>query len=140
MDDVEARIGYQLKRAQHAFRLATDAALLPLGLTTAQYAALSGIGDTPGISSAALARYAFVTAQTMNEIVTLLAIAGFVERKSHPTNRRVIQLFLSRTGEELLAQADRRVLEVEQRMVVGLDRQAQQQLFEWLRVCTEALS
>lgn len=139
MTPVASRIGYQMKRAQHALRLATDAALQPLGLTTPQYAALSGIDEAAGISGAALARYAFVTAQTMNEIVALLVQAGHVERRSHPTNRRTIQLFLSETGKNLLAQAHGNILVVEQRMVADLDEEAQRQLLASLLTCTIAL-
>jgi DNA-binding MarR family transcriptional regulator len=51
---VDHRVGYQLKRAQHLLRLATDAALRPLNLTTPQYAALSAIAEVPGASNAAL--------------------------------------------------------------------------------------
>jgi hypothetical protein len=66
-DRLESRVGYQLKRAEHALRLEMDGALRDMGLTTPQYAALSVLGDEPGLSGAELARRCFVTPQTIME-------------------------------------------------------------------------
>lgn len=66
---MERHVGYYLKRAQHALRLAMDAALQRVDLTTPQYAALCALELEPGLSNAALARCCFVTPQTMNMIV-----------------------------------------------------------------------
>ena len=103
------QVGYQLKRVSHALRLAMDEALHDLALTTPQYAALSVLEAQPGSSSAALARHCFVTPQTMNEIAGLLAAVGFIERRSHAENRRIVQLFLTERGTLALAQAHARI-------------------------------
>src|SRR5277367_4602784 len=63
------RLGYALKRAQHALRVRMDEVLRPLGLTTAQYAVICVIEQEAGISNAGLARAAFVTPQTMTGIL-----------------------------------------------------------------------
>jgi len=60
------RIGYELKRAQHALRLGMDEELRGLGVTTPQYAAMSVLAEEPGLSNAQLARRSSVTPQTMN--------------------------------------------------------------------------
>ncbi len=57
---LEQSVGYQLKRAQHALRIQMDNALREVGLTTPQYAALSAIEATPGLSGNKLARQCFV--------------------------------------------------------------------------------
>lgn len=44
---VEGRVGYQMKRAQQVLRIALDEALREVGMTTAQYAALSALETTP---------------------------------------------------------------------------------------------
>lgn len=41
---VERRIGYQIKRVQHALRVEMDGASRELGMTTARYVALSALG------------------------------------------------------------------------------------------------
>ena len=136
---MENRVGYQLKRAQHSLRLRTDATLRTLSLTTPQYAALSGIERQPGTSSALLARQSFVTAQTMNEIVGLLVNRNLVERRCHPENRRIIQLFLTVAGQTLLEQAHLLVAIIEEQMVVALAEEERLQLTHWLRQCSDTL-
>ncbi len=47
---VESRVGYQMKRVQHALRIEMDRALREMGLTTPQYAALGALQAAPGSS------------------------------------------------------------------------------------------
>lgn len=136
---MESKIGYELKRAQHALRLRMDDALKQAGMTTPQYASLSVVGDNPGISGAALARRCFVTPQTMNQILTNLVSAGLVERRPHPEHGRVLQAYLTKTGSKKLSEAHRVIEAVEERMLVGLGRKKRSRFLETLRGCTEAL-
>jgi DNA-binding MarR family transcriptional regulator len=69
-ESVARRLGYALKRAQHMLRLRMDEELRPLSLTTPQYAVLCAIDAEAGISNARLARAAFVTAQTMQGVLS----------------------------------------------------------------------
>jgi DNA-binding MarR family transcriptional regulator len=133
------QIGYQLKRAQHALRLAMDDVLRALDLTTAQYAALSVLEATPGISGAALARQCFVTSQTMNAIVMQLEGRGLVERQQHPEQGRVLQTFLTATGKQRVEQAHTLVQAVEARMVRDLTADEQRQALRWLQRFSAAL-
>jgi len=66
------------------------AALRGLGITTPQYAALTFLDESPGLSSAQLARRAFVTPQTMNRMVANLEAAGLIARGPHPELGRVL--------------------------------------------------
>jgi DNA-binding MarR family transcriptional regulator len=134
---VDHRVGYQLKRAQHLLRLATDAALRPLNLTTPQYATLSAIAEVPGASNAALARRAFVTPQTMNEIVRGLVSVGLLARQAHPEHGRVIQLYLTPAGQASLREAHDRVNAVEARMLDRLQPEDVAVLVGWLRQCAD---
>ena len=133
------QIGYQLKRAQHALRLAMDDVLRDLDLTTAQYAALSVIEETLGVSGAALAWRCFVTPQTMNAIVMQLADRQLIERRQHPQHGRVLQAFLMESGQQRVQQAHALVRAIEARMVAGLAVGEQAQLLRWLQACSTAL-
>ncbi len=135
----EDSVGYQLKRVQQALRNEIDSALREVALTTAQYAALSALESNPGLSNADIARQSFVTPQTMNEIVSNLEQAGLIERRQHPQHGRVLQTYLTRTGEQRLKLAHGLVAAVEAQMVAGLNRTDQKQLVSWLRQCCEAL-
>jgi len=117
-----------------------DEALRGLGLTTPQYAALSALEEEPGMSGADLARWAFVTPQTMNGIVVGLEGRGLIERRPHPTHGRVLMAFPTREGEALVARAHKLVEEIEERMLRGLDEQERLRLAETLRDCADALS
>lgn len=133
------RIGYHLKRLQQALRVAMDAALRELDLTSAQYGALAALEDMPGISSAALARACFVTAQTMNELVQGLIASGLVTRQAHPEHGRIVQLSLTIEGSLRLAQAHQVIEMIEKRMLLGLDSKQQRQFVQWLQLCSAAL-
>jgi DNA-binding MarR family transcriptional regulator len=133
------RIGYQMKRVQHALRLEMDGALREVGLTTPQYAALSVLEDEAGLSGAALARRCFVTPQTMNQILVNLEGSGMVERRPHPEHGRVLSAYLTEKGAELVALAHAVVETIEERMLADLDSEERSRLLEALENCAESL-
>jgi DNA-binding MarR family transcriptional regulator len=131
--------GYALKRAQHALRTSMDRALRPLGLTSPQYAVLTAIELDPGISSAALARAAFVTAQTMQGIVANLERAGLLERSIHPSHGRVLRSELTKRGIKTLREAHALVKKVEAITFGSLSSAETEFLAARLIACAEAL-
>ncbi len=138
-DRVEGRVGYQMKRAQHVLRVEMDKALREVGMTTAQYAALSTLEEAPGLSGAELARRSFVTPQTMNAILANLEAAGLAARRPHPEHGRILQAYLTEMGEESVARAHGVVGDVERRMLEGLSRDDRRRLLEALRSCADTL-
>jgi len=132
-------VGYLVKTAQQRLRAAMDAALRDLGITTPQYAVLAFLEESPGLSSAQLARQAFVTPQTMNRIIANLQTAGLIERGPHPDLGRVLETRLSRRGRGRLAECRQRVQRVEARMVAGLTPGERRQLAELLKRCAANL-
>ena len=136
---LDLSVGYALKRAQHALRLRVDEALREVGFTTPQYAVLSVLEDSPGLSGAELARRSFVTPQTMNAIVGKLENAGFVARNPHPEHGRVLQAYLTKEGRELVSGAHEVVGGVEERMLANLDSDERTLLTGMLRDCVDSL-
>ncbi len=116
------RLGYQLKRTQHALRLRMDEALHALGLTAPQYAVLSILEEAPRLSNADLARRSFVTPQTMIRIVVGLEERGLLSRAARTDNARILEASLSDVGRQLLAKAHAAVGRIERRMVQGITR------------------
>lgn len=131
------RLGYVLKRAQHALRTSIDDQLNPLGLTTAQYNLLSAVAVEPGISNAALARMAFVTAQSMQGIVANMEKQGLLRRVPHPTHGRIRQSELTRKGTDLLARANKVLIGIEEKMTEGLSQEEVEALRRALLRCAE---
>lgn len=113
-------IGYTLKLAQHMLRTHMDDALRSLALTTPQYAVLSQLELSPGISNAALARASFITPQTMHGIISTLEKNNLVKRKSDPHHGRVLCTELTETGRKLVKEAHALIAEVEARMMHGI--------------------
>jgi DNA-binding MarR family transcriptional regulator len=114
-----ARIGYRLKLAQVALRSAMEEALSAVGVTAPQYAVLTALELDPGRSSAALARAAFVTPQTMQGIVANLERAGLLSRAPDPSHGRIKRATLTAAGRATLKRAHALVAEVEARMLAG---------------------
>ncbi len=113
------RLGYVLKIAQHALRLMMDKQLESVELTTPQYNVLAAVQSEPGISNAALARAAFVTAQSMVGIVANLEREGLLQREAHPTHGRIRRSELTQRGNEIVERAHILLSEVETVMTAG---------------------
>lgn len=131
------RLGYLLKRAQHALRTRMDEQLSPLGLTAPQYNVLAGVALQPGISNASLARAAFITAQSMQGIVTNLERVGLMRRVPHPTHGRIMRSELTGKGSHILVRAHKLVAGVEKRMTTGFKKDDIESLRLLLRHCAE---
>jgi DNA-binding MarR family transcriptional regulator len=136
---MDNRVGYLVKRVQQLLRNRIDELLKPIGLTTAQYAALSALEDAPNLSNAALARACFVTPQTMIEILQGLLKAGLIERHTHPEHGRILQTELTALGRAKLSSAHAVVNSVEVTMLADIEATEQVQLAGLLTRCCENL-
>jgi DNA-binding MarR family transcriptional regulator len=139
-DEGDKRVGYLLKRAQHALRVRMDAALRPLGLTTPQYAVLCAVEREPGISNAALARAAFVTAQSMQGIVANLERDGLIAREADPDHGRILRSLLTAKGRTVLARAHTAANAVDSAMTAGMSATETARLAALLARCAGNLA
>ena len=131
------RLGYMLKEAQHALRLMMDERLEPLGLTTPQYNVLAAVESQPGISNAALARAAFVTAQSMLGIVANLERLRLIRRRAHPTHGRILISDLTSDGEVVLKSAHGLLKDIDETMTTAFKQGEIESLRTLLQRCTE---
>jgi DNA-binding MarR family transcriptional regulator len=138
-EPVAKRLGYALKRAQHALRISMDEALRPLELTTPQYAVLSAVEAEAGMSNARLARAAFVTAQTMQGVLANLERDGLLERRPDPTHGRVLRSELTSVGRSVLSEAHLAVRVVEDAMVASFGEADASRLALALSKCADDL-
>ena len=114
---------YLVKQLEQVIRALLDDALRPMGVTTLQYTALSVLERRSGLSSAQLARRAFVRPQTMHEMVLSLAERGLIERKHAPNNQRVLLSNLTESGRELLDSCRPAVQDVEEKLLGGMSEE-----------------
>ena len=112
----------------------------PVGLATPQYAVLTAVRADPGISNATLARETFVTAQTMQAIVTNLERDALILRQADPSHGRILRTGLTDHGRETLIRADQVVSGVESAMIRSLSDGEVATLIDLLGRCGENLS
>jgi DNA-binding MarR family transcriptional regulator len=132
---VKSLLGYKLKKTQHALRLHMDEALRALDLTTPQYAVLAQLELNPGASNAALARSAFITAQTMHGIVSNLEKRGLIQRKSDAFHGRILCTELTDQGRKVVTQAHNMIRAVESRMLATVSDEHKTLLEKLLLEC-----
>ena len=101
----EDHLGYALKQAHQLMRVAIEnrARAIGLGLTFPHMAALFLLSETPGLSGAQLARWAMVTPQTMNQILTRLEADGLIVRAPDPEHGRILRARVTELGMQKFA-------------------------------------
>ncbi len=137
---VEPRISYIVARLERAVRAAVNERVRPHGLTTLQYTTLSVLGARgQPLSNAQLARRAYMTPQSMMEVIDALERKGLIRRDPHPSHRRVFPATMTAKGRRVLKACDAAVEEMEEEMLAGLSRGERDSLLVWLKTCVRAL-
>src|SRR5262245_33947730 len=110
-------VGYLLMRVHRALRAMIDDTLRPHGFTMPQVAVMFALGRKSGLSTADLARLAFVTPQAMGEVLSGLQARGYVVRRAHDSHGRIQPAELTPSGVEarnlchdVLERAERQML------------------------------
>jgi DNA-binding MarR family transcriptional regulator len=137
----EEQIGYLLKRLQQAFRNTLEARLRQdsAGLSLAHLVTLDLLDGQPGLPGAHLARRITVTAQTMNQMLQRLELAGEIERQPHPENRRADRWFLTAAGKRRLQAARATAAPVMTQMLSRLQPAEVTQLRRFLELCVAGI-
>lgn len=138
--DLGESVGYALKEAASALRIAMEDVLRPLGMNVTHYSCLELLAHRPGLSNSELARGTFVTRQSMNVLLQALEREGSVTRPAEPSVGRALPARLTPHGESERAKASAAVRTVEQRMLSGLDAQERAMVFAVLQRMTRSLT
>jgi DNA-binding MarR family transcriptional regulator len=137
---VEPRISYVVARLERAVRAAVSERVSPYGLTTLQYTTLSVLGARgQPLSNAQLARRAYMTPQSMIEVIDALERKGLIRRDPHPNHRRVYPATVTAKGRRVLKACDAAVEEMEEEMLAGLGVEERKSLLAWLKASVRAL-
>ncbi|MGA8219078.1 MAG: MarR family transcriptional regulator [Solirubrobacterales bacterium] len=134
-----ARVGYLVYRVERRVRTRLDAATRAHGVTTTEYVALSVLRDRDGMSSAELARWAFVTPQAMNLVISALERRRLVRRRPDPKRRRVLRASVTSKGLQVLEHCDGSMDEIEADMLRDLPPEEADALRGALAACAHAL-
>jgi DNA-binding MarR family transcriptional regulator len=117
-----------------------SAALREHGATVAHYGVLAFLDEQPGLSNADLARQAFVTPQSMNQVLRELEEKDWVTRRPHPGHGRIRPAGLTRDGRTVLRACQRAASAIEEQMLAGIGRADRERLAAALRACADALT
>ncbi|PCE30020.1 MarR family winged helix-turn-helix transcriptional regulator [Burkholderia ubonensis] len=111
------RLTYVIGSLDRLLRRHMTDALAPLGITLAQYTALSVLEARGASSNAQLAERSFITPQSANEVMSVMAGRGFVTREADPSHGRVILLTLTAEGAAMLRECEAVLRPLENRML-----------------------
>jgi DNA-binding MarR family transcriptional regulator len=131
---------YMLKQVELAVRARIDEIARPVGLTAAQYTALTVLERHTDMSSAQLARNSFVTAQSMADMITALEGPKLIERHRDKSDRRRLVVALTDEGRALLDRCRDEVDTLEATMLSGLSAAQTKALRATLATCYTNLS
>ena len=131
---------YLVKQLQEALRLRLVEITRQFDLTTGQYTALSVLAKYPGISSAQLARLTFVSPQAANEMVATLERKHLLTRSVDESNRRRLEVRVTRAGRSTLAKCDELVDELEAEVFRGIDAKDRAHFHRMLQTCLDAIT
>lgn len=134
-----SRVAYLVYRVERRLRARIDEAVRAHGVTTTEYVTLSVLRRHEGMSSAELARWAFVTPQAMNLVVSALERRGLVRRRSDPLHRRVLRAMVTAKGFDVLERCDRSVDVIEADMLGDMPAASVEELREMLAACAHGL-
>ena len=133
------RLSYLVFRLERRIRAHLDDALARHGSTTTEYMTLSELRLRAGLSSAQLARIAFVTPQAMNQVIRSLEQRGLIRRRPGDNGGRELGTTLTRAGAGLLRRCDRALDELEHVMLADLDDRDHDTFSGYLTACADAL-
>lgn len=133
-------ICYLIGRLDHALNRRIRDALTPLGLTVAQYTALSFLESQTQISNAQLAERSLISPQSANEMIKQMEKKGWVERAPDPSHGRIVRLSLTAAGQALLDAAHAHIARLENGMLGKLTVTQRNALQQNLRQVLHALS
>jgi DNA-binding MarR family transcriptional regulator len=142
--DVHAKVRpsllYLVKQLELAVRSRLDEVLRPVSITPLQYAALTVLERRSNLSTAELARNAFVTDQSAADMVGVLEGRGLLLRHPDSGDRRRRVLRLTAEGQELLDRVRADVDAVEERMLSPLAAEEAEDLRRYVAACRSALA
>lgn len=123
-DELAARaapgVPYAVARLHQRVFAGVSDRVAPYDLTTLQFTTLSVLSRHGApLSTSQLARRAFMTPQSMSEVIHALERKGLIERNPHPNHRRTLPATLTPKGRRVLAACESAVAEFENTMLEG---------------------
>jgi len=127
-----ASILHLVKQVQYKAYVRLEALFQPLGITAVQFRIMTTISTRPGVSSAELARLYDVKPQTMIKQIAILESKKLIGRQTSRTNKRLLELTLTREGQAVLDQCQKSAQALEREFLQPLSADEQAALRSYL--------
>jgi len=121
-------LGFLVADIARLLRRSMDRRLQSLGLTQAQWRAIVHLSRSEGMTQTSLAESLEIQPITLTRLIDRMESAGWVERRTHPHDRRAVQLFLTAQSQPILEEMHARAADTLNEATRGLTARAQRQL------------
>jgi MarR family transcriptional regulator for hemolysin len=126
--DPERNVGYLINDVGRLLRRNFNRRVQSLGLTQTQWRAIVHLSRNPGMTHVALADVLEIQPITLTRLIDRMEAAGWVKRRSHPLDRRAMQLHLTAKCEPVLEEMQARAAETIGDALIGIDAAAEKRL------------
>jgi MarR family transcriptional regulator for hemolysin len=134
------RLSFLIHDVSRMRRTAYDQLMKPIGVTRAQWWVLAHLSRYDGIMQTKLADALDVGKASLGTLIDRLELAGFVERREDPVDRRAKRVFMARPGRQLLARMMREENRFNERILSGLSDADRDTMIRTLSRIKHALS
>ena len=136
----EPGVAYAFARLHQRLFAGITERVAPYGLTTLQFTTLSVLSRHGApLSTSQLARRAFMTPQSMSEVIHALERKGLIKRNPHPNHRRTLPATLTAKGRRVLAECEETVSEFEDSMLDGFSEKDRAAFLDMIKVAVRNL-
>jgi DNA-binding MarR family transcriptional regulator len=139
-NDADRSVGFLISDLARLLRRSFDRRVQALGLTQAQWRAILNLSRAEGMTQSALAEALEVKPITLARLIDRMEAAGWVERRSHPLDRRAVQLYLTTKTAPLLAEIQARARSLIDEATAGLSAADQRALVATLQLIKRNLA
>ena len=125
-------VAFNLSSLGYAVRRGFEETVAPFELHPRSYGLLRAVGLQEGQSQQAIADGLQIPSSRMVAVVDDLEDRGLIERRAHPSDRRVRALYLTDAGRKLLSDVSERAMAYERTVTAPLTDQEREQLLALL--------
>lgn len=135
--DIHGKPGHLIRRLQQISVAIFMAETGRLGITPVQYSALLAVRNHPGIDQTKLMQIVAFDRSTIGEVVERLRAKNLVRRAVSAKDRRARVLYVTPSGEQLLAQIEPRDLAVQRQILEPLNKSERKDFLRMMQKLVE---
>lgn len=136
-DNESGYLGFLLRKTSHVYRLKMERVLAEYSITPPQFTILKIILTYPGFTNAEIARFASLTPQTVNLMISKLEKQNILYKTSHSTNKKIQLIEISDLGKKLMEDCGDAIDRLEDSLVDGFSESEIRIVRNWMKKINE---